>query len=92
MAMSHGGKRSGAGRPKGAKNKLTESVILEAAEAGEMPLEYMLRVMWSCAETDPDRADRMAIAAAPYMHVKKKEATVSDGLVVQITPFDASVA
>ena len=53
-----------------------------------MPLEYMLRVMWSCAETDPDRADRMAIAAAPYMHVKKKGTTVSDGLVVQITPFD----
>jgi hypothetical protein len=47
---------------------------------------------WSCAETDPDRADRMAIAAAPYMHVKKKGTTVSDGLVVQITPFDASVA
>ena len=32
------------------------------------------------------------IAAAPYMHVKKKGTTVSDGLVVQITPFDASVA
>ena len=90
--MSHGGKRPGAGRPKGVKNKLTESVIREAAEAGEMPLEYMLRVMRSCAENDPDRADRMAIAAAPYMHVKKKETTVSDGLVVQITPFDASVA
>jgi hypothetical protein len=39
------------------------------------------------------RASRPALAPADnYMHVKKKKTTVSDGLVVQITPFDASVA
>src|SRR5271167_2320074 len=70
--MSRGGKRPGAGRPKGAKHKITESVIREAAKAGVTPLEYMLDVMRTMADEDPDRADRMAIAAAPYIHVKKK--------------------
>jgi hypothetical protein len=89
--MSRGGKRPGAGRPKGAKHKITESVIREAAKAGVTPLEYMLDVMRTMADQDPDRADRMAIAAAPYVHVKKKETTEAGGVTINITPFEAGI-
>lgn len=36
---------------------------------GMTPLEYMLSVM-NDPDADPDRRDRMAQAAAPYMHPK----------------------
>ena len=65
--MSWGGKRPGAGRPKGAISKSTLAMLEAAAEGGEMPIEYMLRVMrdpgtWSL------RRDKMALAAATYLH------------------------
>lgn len=93
--MRPGGKRQGAGRPKGAgkspQTKIIESIVREAAKAGETPLEYMLRVMVECSATEPDRADKMAIAAAPYMHVKRTETEVKGGATVVMTEFDASV-
>jgi hypothetical protein len=57
------------GRPRGSRNKRTRA-FLEAAQAGgEMPLDYMLRVV-----RDPNapakRRDEMAKAAAPYVHAK----------------------
>ncbi|RFC66583.1 hypothetical protein DYI37_03195 [Fulvimarina endophytica] len=39
------------------------------AQSGMTPLEYMLKVMRSEA-ADGERRDRMAIAAAPYVHPK----------------------
>jgi hypothetical protein len=92
--MARGGKRQGAGRPKGSvgpKKKIDDSILREAAKAGMTPLEYMLGVMRACAETDPDRADKMAIAAAKYLHAAKTETNVTEGLTINITPFDASV-
>ena len=60
----HGGKRPGAGRPKGAASRANEEVRQEAAASGELPLAYMLRIM-----RDPSqpvgRRDDMAKAAAP---------------------------
>jgi hypothetical protein len=58
------------GRPKGSRNKRTQA-LLEASQAGgELPLDYMLRVM-----RDPSaaakRRDEMAKAAAPYVHAKR---------------------
>src|SRR5262245_28306958 len=41
----HGGKRTGAGRPKGAASLANEQVRQEAAATGELPLAYMLRIM-----------------------------------------------
>lgn len=67
--MAHGGARSGAGRKKGAASKSNEEARRKAAESGETPLEYMLRVMRDeTAETS--RRDDMAKAAAPYQHAK----------------------
>ena len=69
--MARGGYRPGAGRPKRDVLEKTSKVpadIRKAAVASNVtPLEYMLLVMNS-AEADDGRRDRMAIAAAPYVH------------------------
>lgn len=73
------GKKTG-GRQKGTPNKATAAKAAEIAATGETPLEYMLRVM-----RDPlaeyDRRDKMAAAAAPYVHPKlaTTEVTGKDG-------------
>jgi hypothetical protein len=66
------GKKTG-GRQKGVKNKTTverdtfaRSVAEAAANQGESPLEYMLRVMRT--SEDDKRRDAMAVAAAAYVH------------------------
>jgi hypothetical protein len=66
---SHGGKRPGSGRPQGAIRRLSEQAILEAQQSGELPLDYMLRVMRD-EGADDERRDLMAIAAAPYLHAR----------------------
>src|SRR5690349_11228419 len=68
--MMHGGPRNGAGRPKGARNKRQQAMVdALAVPAGVTPLAYMLRVM-----NDPaapvQRRDKMALAAAPFLHSK----------------------
>ena len=66
--MSHGGARSGSGRPKGArtKKKRPDPVELAAAQ-GLTPLRYLLNLM--CDETAaPARRDWAAEKAAQYCH------------------------
>lgn len=75
--MARGGKRDGAGRPKGAKQEITEEALRRAGE-GETPLEYMLRIMRDASQAD-DRRDKMAIGSAPYMHAKAMEVMGADG-------------
>jgi len=57
------------GRPKGSRNKRTRALLESAQTGGELPLDYMLRVM-----RDPNapvkRRDEMAKSAAPYLHSK----------------------
>jgi hypothetical protein len=67
--MAQGGKRPGAGRPRGARNKTAEAVRQKAAATGITPLDYMLKVLRNEGE-DEKRRDAMAIAAAPYIHPK----------------------
>jgi hypothetical protein len=70
--MPRGGFRPGAGRKKGMNMKaLAEerAVSKIAARAGMTPLEYMLSVM-NDESADDARRDRMAQAAAPYVHEK----------------------
>lgn len=64
---ARGGKRRGAGRPKGAINKATEEARHMAALTGELPLEYMLRIMRD-PKADTKRRDAMAIAASRFCH------------------------
>jgi hypothetical protein len=65
--MTHGGKRSGAGRKAGVPNKLTAQVQAAIAETGETPKDYMLRVMRD-ETVNHARRDAMAKAVAPYCH------------------------
>lgn len=73
--MARGGARPGAGRPKGVKTlkenrKSIPADIRSAARAAKVsPLDYMLAVM-NDEEADPARRDRMAQAAAPFVHPK----------------------
>jgi hypothetical protein len=55
------------GRPKGARNKRTR-ILLEAAEAGgEMPLDFLLRLMRDPRAPTTRRLEA-AKAAAPFAH------------------------
>lgn len=71
--MARGGKRPGAGRKPGSKAQATKQA-LEAVGAGEMPLEYMLRVMRD-PTADEKRRDAMAQAAASFIHPKLSSIT-----------------
>lgn len=68
MRGSAPGERRG-GRQKGTPNKASAAKVAEIAKTGETPLDYMLRVMRD-ALADNDRRDKMAAAAAPYVHPK----------------------
>jgi len=68
--MSRGGFRPNAGRPR--KTVLDGPIpksVARAAKGNATPLEYMLAVMRDPA-ADPLHRDRMAIAAAPFVHAK----------------------
>lgn len=67
--MARGGNRPGAGRKRGSPNKASIARQKQVAEGGQTPLEYMLRVMRD-SRTNGERRDRMAVAAAPYVHPK----------------------
>ena len=57
------------GRPRGSRNKRTKALIEAAQAGGELPLDYMLRVMRDPSAAEK-RRDEMAKAAAPYVHAK----------------------
>lgn len=69
-----GGKRPGAGRPKGSTNQATkakqEAILAAIGGKAETPLQYMLRVM-NDDKAEMPRRDDMARAAAPYIHPKQ---------------------
>jgi hypothetical protein len=87
MANSHGGKREGAGRKPGSPTKRRREIIDEAAKDGITPLEYMLAVLRD-EKADTDRRDRMAAAAAPYIHPRLSNVEAS----VAITGHEAALA
>lgn len=84
--MARGGARLGAGRPKIGRTakepakKESRKQSRDDSSAGTFstggaklsPLEYMLLVMNS-DEVDDGRRDRMAVAAAPFVHTKMGE-------------------
>ena len=68
----HGGKRPGAGRPKGAVERVTSRNLKHFRERYPVqPLDHMMNVVnappGSKGVTNA-RRDRMAMAAAPYVH------------------------
>jgi hypothetical protein len=67
--MPVGGKRPGAGRPKGARNIKTKQQAKAVKESGLTPLDYMLSVLRDEAQDLSVRLDA-ANKAAPYVHAK----------------------
>lgn len=76
--MARGGARPGAGRPRKEAGSVP-AVKNEAAAhrprkslGGMTPLEYMLSVM-NDDDAENTRRDRMAMAAAPYVHARASD-------------------
>jgi len=65
----HGGSRPGAGRKTGGVNRVTKEAIDKAKAGGEMPLDFLLRIMRDEAADEAKRID-CAKAAAQYVHPK----------------------
>jgi hypothetical protein len=80
--MARGGARPGAGRPKGARDKLEREAAEAAALEGVMPRDFLLAIMRDETES---RAVRMQAAkdVAPYFHAKlasvEHSGSISDG-------------
>src|SRR4051812_19306179 len=68
-----GGYRPGSGRPKRSPQSRRDRIVTAPAPGRLSPLEYMLAVM-NDPDADDARRDRMAIAAAPYVHVRVVDA------------------
>ena len=68
-----GGERPGAGRPKRSMQPRRDRTMTALASGRLSPLDYMPAVM-NDPDADPARRDRMAIAAAPYIHVRAADA------------------
>lgn len=81
--MARGGFRPGAGRPPGTKKQKTDAVPGKTTETNastekqKTPLEYLLAVMNDPA-VDQERRDRLAIAAAPFVHPRAGAAGKKD--------------
>jgi hypothetical protein len=69
LSSSHGGRRTGAGRPRGKRNKKTAEQMKAVEASGMTPLDYLLSVIRDDAHTINERMDA-AKAAAPYVHPK----------------------
>ena len=69
---NRGGRRLGAGRPPGSKNRRTQEIARAAAESGITPIEVMLgamRALWDVGTAKAKReAAEIAKDAAPYIH------------------------
>jgi len=68
MRGSTPGERRG-GRKRGTPNKKTAERKAELAASGELPVDYMLRVMRD-GRCKAARRDDMARAVAPYIHAR----------------------
>lgn len=79
QSIQRGGKRQGAGRKAGVRNKKTAKLIEAVEASGETPLDYMLRIMRD-PRTEHERRDRMAASVAPYVHAKLNAVALSGSL------------
>jgi hypothetical protein len=93
--MPQRGFKHGSGRPKGSvaslNRKLSQAQIAaEAARVGMAPLDYMISVM-NDPLCDPTRRDRMAVAAAPFVHQRIESGSVGKKLRADIEARDIDV-
>lgn len=87
--MPRGGSRPGAGRKQGSASKRSQDVAAALMESGELPLEYMLKVVRD-ENADKKRRDEMARAAAPYCHARL--ATIDGDLNLHLHKHEEALA
>lgn len=92
--MSHGGFRQGAGRKPGSTNLASMRSRLAAAESGELPHQFLLRVARGEIVDDhqPTFAERVdaAKAAAPYFSARLASTKIEQiGKPLQLAPPNA---
>ena len=75
--LPRGGSRPGAGRKQGVPNRRTREMLEQSSAGGELPLQYMLRIMRD-GRVSPARRDAMAKAAAQFCHSRLTVAAGSD--------------
>lgn len=75
--MPPGGRREGAGRPKGTPNKRHQVTAKQIGYDEYLPIEYMLALMRD-EKTEATRRDQMAIQAAPYIHARLNAVATSN--------------
>jgi hypothetical protein len=89
--MSRGGKRPGAGRPIGAVAKLTATAVARAKSTGELPHEFLLRVVRGerIDNEVPSLEQRIAaaVSVAPYFAPKLAaiEQRIDTGIVAVVS-------
>ena len=76
--MPKGGRREGAGRPRGSRGRRGREAVAKAEALGPTPLEVLLESMHA-ARAEGERAEAVdcAKAAAPYVHPKLAPASPS---------------
>jgi hypothetical protein len=75
--MPPGGRREGAGRPKGVPNKRHQVTAKQIGYDEYTPIEYMLALMRD-ERTEATRRDQMAIQAAPFIHARLSAVSTSN--------------
>ena len=89
---SHGGKRAGAGRPKGSRSRRSEALADKLLGEGKCPVDALVRLA-EAAEKDGDR--KQAIDAwksiLPYVHAKPKAVDIDPNSVIELARAVAEV-
>jgi len=87
--VRNGGKRPGAGRKPGSKDRYNREEIEKARAEGIMPLDYLLEVVRDKKAKKRDRMDA-AKAAAPYCHKRMPQdidATVNGNFLFEVMKY-----
>jgi len=81
----HGGKRAGAGRPKGSRMRRSDALAEELISAGKCPIEALMRLAEQ-AEAAGDLAQAISAwkSILPYVHPKPKSVEFAPGEVIEL--------
>lgn len=86
----HGGRRPGAGRPKGSRSRLGEKLSEKILGQGKCPVDALIRLA-EAAERDGDRAQAIAAwkSVLAYVYPKPKAVEVDPDTVVELAQLIA---
>lgn len=84
-SKKHGGKRAGAGRPKGSRMRRSDALAEELISAGKCPVEALMRLA-ERAETDGDLGQAIGAwkSILPYVYPKPKAVEFAPEQVVEL--------